>query len=150
METYPFRIEGTDKVVQVNWETMMSADFTGRVTLPDGSKARRARELEPKIEKAAHVPMRTDVVSDALGFTSTCLPDMREHLQRERIRGIEFVPDPQVKGFFQVHCSSEKAKLAYAKSRGMVDRNSINGSGSVIGPSDIEAAKELVSRKVLH
>lgn len=144
---YPFRKEN-GKVVYLTFAEMMDADASGFVTLKDGSSARRARDLEPiQRNHSERVQLRTDCVSDSMGFTSASLSDMKKHLKEQRIRGVEFKPDPQVPGFFQVHCSSEKAKMAYAKSRGMSDHNSRNGSGAIIGAADLAAAKELVLRE---
>lgn len=144
----PFRRDN-GSIVWLSYARMMSdMDACGFVTLPDGEVARRARDLEPKPERKLKpvVACQTTVVSDSLGFVVDSLEDQKAHLKKTGIKGIEFKEDPDVPNFYQVHCSTESAKLKYAKSRGMRDQNSRNGAGS-LGEVDLRNAKELVSRR---
>ena len=100
-------------------------DAENNTLMLDGQRAVRARDLEPKFgNKGECLRQRTDCTSDALGFTKAKLPEFQEHLKQTGCKGIEFRDDPDVPGFVQVQCDSQKAKLDYAKTRGLYDRNS--------------------------
>ena len=144
-QTYPFR-KPCGEVVNVSFQQMMEAEF-GVLTLEDGTQVIRARDLEDlHVPKLEHNRERTDSISDSLGFSKLALNDQLEHLKRTGLRGIEFKEDKSVPGFYQVHCSNQEAKLRYAASRGMYDRNSHNGGSATLTEADFEAARELVSR----
>lgn len=125
---------------------MSEMDAQGFLTL-DGVLYRRARDLESRPVASKPIPERTEIVSNSLGFTDHSLPAMREHLERSGVRGIEFVPDPEVDGFTQVRCSSEKAKRKYMQARGLFDKNSRNGGGATLSEKEFNDAKELLSRR---
>ena len=131
-------------------QAMNEMDSAGFVRLEDGRVARRARDLEEyePIKKHKEVELRTNYVSDTLGFTKKALPEYQEHLRQSGCKGIEFREDPDVPGFMQVVCDSQAAKLAYAKTRGMSDLNSKNGGSATLTEYDLRNAKELAERCV--
>lgn len=141
---YPFRDE-CGNVTWVDFETMMESS-AGYLELDDKTY-RRAHDLEEKPEpRNEKLIERASMLSDSMGFTKKILADRVEHLKKSGIRGIEFKEDPHVPGFYQVQCDSERAKLAYAKTLGMSDRNSRNGSGAMLSADQLEGAKELLLR----
>lgn len=141
-ETYTFSTD-SGELVEVDFETMMGQQ-NGFITLPDGTKAKRVNTPigKPKRELPQSVP----VVSDNLGFCDYQLPQFEEHLKRTGIKGVEFKRDPGFPGFIQVHADSEARKMEYARSRGLDDMNSKNGSGAALSPELLERTIELVSR----
>lgn len=147
---YKFRREDNGKVVLVDFETMMGAE-NGFLRLEDGVMARRVSEGSCRISSSASEKRKSanppKVISDALGFTHHQLTEMREHLARAPVPGIEFHPDPHVPQFYQVHCSSEKAKREYMAKRGFNDRNSRNGGGAEISPELLAGAVDMVMRE---
>lgn len=142
---YPFRRD-SGEVVWVDFETMMES--SGSFLELDGESLRRAYDLEnhTKMDVETIIP-RASMLSDSMGFTKLGLQDRVDHLKQSGIRGVEFKEDRDVPGFFQVQCDSEKSKMAYARSLGMADRNSLNGSGAMLSPEQIQGAKELVLRR---
>lgn len=142
---YPFRRDNGE-VIWVDFETAMQS--SGALLELDGELLRRAYDLEPKQEskKADRVQERPGIVSDSMGFTEKALKDRVEHLKTTGVRGVTFREDPHVKGFYQVVCDSERARNRYAKTLGMTDRNSKNGSSAMLSPELIEGAKELLLR----
>lgn len=143
-ETYEFRREDNGEVVSVDFMTMMEAS-NGMLEVEPGIFAKRINR--PSSRKTAGERGRTEIVSDALGFTEKQFDEMEAHRQRHGFTDIEFRRDPDVPQFFQVCCGSEKAKRRYMKSREFSDRNSRNGGGQPLSPKDLEDAKQLVSRK---
>lgn len=146
----PFRDDdGNVEYVEFN-KAMNDMDGAGFIYLEDGRVARRARDLEeyqPIIKREA-VELRTNYVSDSLGFTAKALPEYQEHLRQSGCKGIEFREDPDVKGFIQVVCDSQEAKIAYAKTRGMTDLNSRNGGSATLTAYDLKNARELAERAI--
>jgi hypothetical protein len=147
-EWIPFRDDdGNIEFIPFN-QAMNEMDGAGFISLKDGRLARRARDLEQyeEIKKRDKVELRTNYISDSLGFTKKSLPEFQEHLRLSGCKGIEFREDPDVKGFMQVVCDSQESKLAYARSRGMDDLNSRNGGSATLTEYDIRNAVDLVSR----
>ena len=147
MEKFPFKTDDGD-IVWVEFDSMMNMEMGGFLVLPDGRLGRRVRteeELRPKPREKA-VEIRTNCISDSLGFTKKALPEYQQHLEQSGCKGIEFREDPDVPGFMQVVCDSQKAKLAYAKTRGFTDNNSSNGGSATLTAYDLENAKELAIR----
>lgn len=142
---YPFRRDNGE-VVWVDFETAMQS--SGSLLELDGELLRRAYDLEPRDQqpKSERVQERPGIVSDSLGFTAKALKERVDHLKATGVRGVTFREDPHVKGFYQVVCDSERARNRYAKTLGMADRNSKNGSGAMLSPDQIERAKELLLR----
>jgi hypothetical protein len=149
-DAIPFR----DDDGKIDWvpfnQAMNDMDGAGFITLDDGRLARRARDLEAydPIKKREKVELRTNYVSDSLGFTAKALPEYREHLRQSGCKGIEFREDPDVKGFIQVVCDSQESKVAYARSRGLEDLNSKNGGSATLTEYDLKNAIELASRSI--
>ena len=129
-------------------QAMEKMDGAGFITLEDGRIVRRARDLETYEEMRRHeaVELRTNYVSDTLGFTKKALPEYQEHLRQSGCKGIEFREDPDVPGFMQVVCDSQASKLAYARTRGMEDLNSKNGGSMTLTEYDLRNARELAER----
>lgn len=148
---YPFRSESSGDVIWVSFETMMTADCMGVVSL-QGNRYRRARDLEsaPKPKpKARGQNAPKGIVSDAAGFLESQLPEMEAARKSSGCRGIEFLPDPSVPGFMQVHATSRSAFHRYLKTRGMIDKTSRNGSGAMVCSHDLVKATELTRRVYL-
>ncbi|MEM6363293.1 MAG: hypothetical protein AAF745_02620 [Planctomycetota bacterium] len=116
--------------------------------LPDGRLARRCNR--PSERRTTKGPRgQTAIVSDSLGFTDNELEKMlaQKEARPDDHVGIEFVQDPTEPRFYQVHCSSEKAKRRYMNFRQFNDHNSRNGSGGIINAQMLDDAKELVERR---
>lgn len=144
---FPFKTDEGD-IVHVAFDTMMNMDSGGFIVLPDGRLARRVRGEECRVKKpkSERVQDRANYVSDSLGFTKKALPEYQKHLAQSGCKGIEFREDPDVPGFMQVVCDSQKTKMKYAQTRGMSDRNSSNGGSRTLTEYELEAAKELAMR----
>lgn len=144
---YPFKTDDGD-IVYVDFSSMMEMESGGFLVLPDGRLGRRVRTEEElaRKERGKPVEIRTNCVSDSLGFTKKMLPEYQAQLERSGCRGIEFREDPDVPGFMQVVCDSQKAKLDYAKTRGMYDNNSKNGGSATLTEYDLKNARELAIR----
>lgn len=124
---------------------MMEAE-NNVLALKSGGTAVRAHDLEKSPDISQRSPERADCISDSLGFNKLAMKDQQKILKESGCRGIEFREDPEVKGFIQVHCSSQEAKLKYAAARGLYDRNSINGGAAVLGEAGMRDAIELANR----
>lgn len=147
-DTFPFKTDDGD-IVHVTFDNMMNMDMAGFLVLPDGRLGRRVRGEECHVKKRAEkIELRTSSVSDSLGFTKKALPEYQKHLEQSGCKGIEFREDPDVPGFIQVVCDSQKSKLAYAASRGMSDKNSRNGGSATLTEYDFKAARELALRSL--
>ncbi len=143
---YTFRRENGE-ILWVDFETMMEA--SGPFLELDGETYRRAYDLEierREKEKEKLIP-RASGLSDAMGFTKKALAERVEHLKRSGVRGIEFKEDPHVPGFYQVQYDTEKARNAYAKTLGLKDQNSRNGSGAMLSEDQLNKARELVLQR---
>lgn len=149
-EWIPFRDDDGNVEFLPFAQAMNEMDSAGFLYLSDGRIARRARDLEEyeRPVKNKEVELRTNYVSDSLGFTKSALPEYEAHLRQSGCKGIEFREDPDVKGFMQVVCDSQAAKLAYAKTRGMSDLNSRNGGSATLTEYDLRNARELAERSV--
>ena len=154
MSVYKFEIEpdqpGAGEVLLVDFETMMNAK-DGFLVLPDGRTAKRVSRPSSMQKTAASSDNHSispkvgpKIVSDALGFTDNQLTEMEHDRVSHGFSGVEFRPDPTEPRFYQVHCSSERAKAEYMKHRGFGDFNSSNGSGAMIDPGQLESAKRMV------
>jgi len=141
---YPFR-DDNGKIHNLSFEQMIEAR-DGFYEKDDGTILRRVRGDSVPVRSAERQREKTEIVSDALGFGQHQLKEMKEHLELNKVRGVEFVQDPSVPEFYQVKCSSERAKARYMKARGYHDLNSKNGSGAMLSEKDFEDAKDLVLR----
>lgn len=139
---YRFRREDTNEIISVDFETMMTQDAAGFVTLDGGVRARRVndfvrpdRTIEPN-----NAPMPPPV-SDAMGFPMSQLTEFEEDRTRNAFHGVEFRPDPTCPAeFVQVHFASHAERDRYMRHRGMVDRN--RTAGGALSKQDLEAAAE--------
>lgn len=150
-DRYVFRREDNDQTIEVDFETMMTMDAMGCITLEDGVVARRCRSLEPSFPKGEPVKeLNKPMVSDALGFCEGQLADFEEHRRRGGFTGIEFKRDPDVPQFFQVHCSGPEEYRRYREERNRLsggmfeDHNSRNGGGQALSERDLRAAEQRV------
>ena len=143
MTTYQFRREDNDEIIEVDFDTMMSA-ADGFLEVEPGVWAKRINRKS--LPKKAVVNANPAIVSDAMGFGIGQLAEMEADRKAHGIRGIEFKPDPDVPQFIQVHCASERAKKRYMEHRMFTDQNNRNGSGNVLSPRLMEDAKELAMR----
>lgn len=146
--SYLYRREDNDEIVEVDFATAME-QRDGFITLPDGVLAKRCVHLEqqncPTVGQLTRDKVQAEIISDGMGFTAHCLPDMQKHLAETGIKGVEFVPDPHPEtNFYRVKCSSWKAWRAYLKSRGLVDRNSRNGGGQSLSSDLLKRTAERV------
>lgn len=131
------------EVIEVSEEVAFEAGSF--LELPDGRLARRFNRPSSKMT-AGKIGERKTIVSDAMGFGQHQLAEMEADRKAHNFTDIEFVPDPEIPQFIQVHCGSEKAKRKYMEHRQFTDRNSSNGAGRILSPQMFEEAKELVAR----
>lgn len=150
---YEFQIEegqdGAGDTVSVDFETMMLAK-DGYLTLPDGRTAKRVNRPSSRSATKAVAGVAPPIVSDAMGFTDNQLAEMEHDRVANGFNGIEFRQDPMEPRFYQVHCSSERAKAEYMRHRGFTDQNSQNGSAAAISPSQIDDARRMVLERFGH
>lgn len=138
---YRFRREDTGEVVEVDFETHMSQDKAGYITLADGVRARRVNDFVTQRQKLEPQNANmTPPVSDNLGFPTVQLAEFEEHLDSSGCRGVEFKPDPQCPEYCQVHFASHAARDRYLLARGMVDKN--RTAGTALSPKDLADAEE--------
>jgi len=152
---YQFEIEpgqsGAGEIVSVDFETMMNAK-DGFLVLSDGRSAKRvnrpsSRQRTTKENSQEVSSSGPKIVSDAMGFTDNQLSEMENDRVSHGFNGIEFRQDPNEPRFYQVHCSSERAKSEYMKHRGFTDQNSKNGSGVMLDAEQLDAAKKMVQER---
>jgi len=144
---YTFQREDDEKLIQVDYETMMTQQ-AGFIELPDGVSARRVHELA--VRKKAENEVKTGTVvhaSDALGFPIEQIGDFEKDRVKHGFNGVEFRPDPSEPTFVRPHFTSKGQWEKYVKHRGMIDKNSVNGSGAVMSPEIFEKSKEIVLRQ---
>lgn len=143
---YKFVKEGTDEVVEVDFELMMTKDVAGFITLEDGTRARQIDRFETKrasvdTSNANGKPQP----SDNLGCFDYDLPMFEEDRIRHGHIGIEFKPDPTFPQFYQVHFASHAARDAYLAHRCKVDQNKT--VASPLSERDIADAEEYVKNR---
>lgn len=152
MSGYLFRRSDNGEIFEVDFETAMSAVGGAVITTADGVIARRVHRRDPVAPESSQ-PLRQvglmqkPIVSDAMGFPQHQFAEMQAHKEHCRVAGVEFVRDPLVPEFYQVHCTSEKAKQDYLKARHMKDYSQVNGSKAMLSPSLLEGAREMVRRR---
>ena len=88
------------------------------------------------------------IVSSNLGVMDLQVDDFREDAKRHGFTSVEFVKseDFAETGFYDVHCSSPEQYREYVKHRGLVDKNSSNGSAPVLSEEELNRAAEAVQR----
>jgi len=151
VKEYAFRRTDNDRIVWVDWATMIQQSAAGFIRLPDGIEARRCLHLEKHERRRSTAPetaIPAPAISDSLGFPEQCLADRQAQLQQLGCTGIEFKRDPRVPEFFQVHGASRAALDRYTKKRGMVNRTGSLGGGVILSQDDLDRAAELVNRTV--
>jgi hypothetical protein len=148
---YIFRREDNDALIEVPFDKMIEQDSLGCIKLDCGATARRCRYLEeppaPPKEGATQLTPRP-LVSDALGCCSIEVEVFREDARRNGHIGVEWKPDPLVKGFYQCHFSGPEARERYLRHRQMSDRSKKLGSGATLSEEDLRKAAELVERNL--
>jgi len=85
-------------------------------------------------------------VSDTLGFGGHQLADMEADRKANGFRGVEFTPDPQVPGFYQVKCDNRRVYERYVKHRGFV--NATGTGGVMLSQDDLDRAAALAGREL--
>ena len=138
MAEYKFADVETGEVIGVGFAEMMGAKdgFLFR----DGRTYRRVREKSTRT-KCPSDRRPPKIVSDALGFGAHQLEEFEADRKVNKLRGVEFHPDPTEPGFIQAHFDSEDAKARYMRHRGAFDKNSKNGSGAMLSESHLEWAR---------
>lgn len=139
---YPFR-DDDGNIHNLDFEQMMESK-DGFYEMEDGTVLRRVHGNT--VRHSSSPKERTEIVSDALGFSHLQLNEMRAHLKQSGCRGVEFIKDKTESTFMQVKCDSPRVLQKYMESRGFHDHNSKNGSGAMLSETDIANAKELVLR----
>tara|TARA_Y100000389_G_scaffold92595_1_gene89339 strand:- start:4424 stop:4858 length:435 start_codon:yes stop_codon:yes gene_type:complete len=139
---YPFR-DDDGNIHNLSFEQMMDSK-DGFYEMEDGTILRRVHGNT--VRHSSSTKERTEIVSDALGFSHLQLNEMRTHLKQSGIKGVEFVKDKTESTFMQVKCDSPRVFQKYMESRGFNDHNSKNGSGAMLSETDIANARELVLR----
>jgi len=142
--TYHYRREDDGELIEVDFETAINQQ-DGFITLPDGVLARRVRVMEDGVygqEKCATkiLPVKAEIVSDALGVTEHQVQEFREDAARNGMR-VDFTPDPLQPHFFQARFNTWEEKSRYMRHRKIADRNSRNGGGQVLSPEMLARAK---------
>ena len=141
--TYIYRREDTGEAIVVDWSTMMGQK-DGYIALDDGVLAKRCVYLEHHAidppASAPAVPIKAEIVSDALGVTGHQVAEFREDAARNGMR-VDFTPDPLQPHFFQARFNTWEEKSRYTRHRQMSDRNSRNGGGQSLSPELLARAK---------
>jgi hypothetical protein len=139
--------DGTD--LYVGFETMMEMDATGKITTTvDGQEvtATRVRQSSKAMPvERPTVPPKT--VSYNLGITGHQLQEELARNEIHNIRGVEFIPDPEVPQFCNAHFDSPESMRAYTKHLGLVDKNSRNGGHNGMSQAEFDEAEEMVLRR---
>lgn len=145
MKRYKFRREDNQEIIEVPWSVMIEQQG-GFITLEDGTLAKRCAQAPgkrpPKREQLLAGGRK--IVSDALGFGQHQLAEFEEDRKKNGFSGVEFVRDPSVPEFLQVHCSSRAEFNRYVKHRGMVNKGSLGGVR--ISVEEMERAEEMIRR----
>ena len=144
---YPFRREDNGEIVEVDFETHMSQDRAGFITLKDGVKARRVNQFMPTITtiEKGNANIKPPP-SDALGFTVHQIAEFEEDRVRNGFHGVEFKQDPLCPEFVQVHFASHKARDEYIQHRGMEDKTRTKGAS--LTPGMLEEAVNMAKSHI--
>lgn len=140
MSNYIYRREDNGETVEVGFAEMMEQK-DGSITLPDGVLARRCIYLENHEQSASgkQLPLKAEIVSDALGVTGHQVAEFREDAAKGGF-AVEFTTDPHEPTFYQARFNSWEEKARYMKHRGQRDRNSRNGGGQPLSPDMLRRA----------
>jgi hypothetical protein len=138
-DTYQFRREDNDEIVNVDYETMLSQDIMGFLRLDDGVMAKRVHTSH-RVKLRGHdrdnAQYRTHV-SDSLGVGLHQVKEMEDDAKLHGFHGVEWKEDPTAGGFYQAHFDSPSEWGRYVKHRGLQDHNGIT-SANALGPGDFE------------
>ncbi len=146
MTYYQFRREDNGQIVEVSFQKMM-AQVGGYITLECGVTAKRVYDEEVRHEQESKSAMSGPapaIISDAMGFTASQLPDFEADRVKNGFDGVSFHPDPLEPTFYQAKFSSWKEWERYVRHRGMVDNNGKNGGGAILTADQFERAKQRV------
>ena len=144
MTKYRFRDTETGDEKEFDFETMMSADVAGYVTVR-GREYRRIRDASSRTTGPVEAGTKP-IVSDALGFSERHLQHFESDRKAHGFAGVEFLRDPTEPTFIQVKCDSPQTWSRYVRHRGMADMNSSNGSAAMLSPDQMRRAEELAER----
>ena len=143
-DKYIYRREDNGTLIEVEFSVMLTQE-DGYIRLSDGVLARRCvsleRDGEPLEHKGGASAVAPRIVSDALGCAAHQVEELREHARREGHR-VSFQVDPTCEHYYQAHFNTYDEKWRYAKSRGLSDQNSTNGSKVTLSPEQLERAKQ--------
>ena len=146
--TYRFIREDNGEVVEVDWETMMSKNPAGYITLEDGITAKEDRtgwKRRTVFSEAEVSSNERQCVSDALGFAAHQLEEFEADRKINGFSGIEFVRDEHTPEFIQVKGKAGPEWERYIRHRGLCDKNR-HDSGVVLAPGELEKAIEIAKR----
>ena len=142
---YIYRREDSGETIEVDFETAMS-QRDGYIQLPDGVLAKRCVYLEEAdaeiIRKAPDgptIPLKAEIVSDALGVTCNQVDEMRADAAKNGY-SVEFTQDPHEPTFYQLRAPSWAERDRYARHRGYNDKNGLLGSGAALSAAQLEQA----------
>lgn len=144
---YPFRREDDGSMVLVDFETNMSQDAGGYITLPDGVRAKRCLLKSSTKGTPDKLAVEAPVYSDSLACSPEDVDMLRAHARMNGFTGIEFLPDPACpEDSYVCRASSRGEMLRYAKLFEMSDRGERLGSGATLSPDQLAAAENYAKR----
>lgn len=132
------------EVITLDFQDFMAKDSCGMIELDDGRLARRIGVRSSR-RSTSNPSGNAKIVSDSLGFTESQLKEFEDDRVKHGFSGVEFVRDPAVPQFYQVHVGSVKEWRKYMKHRGYADHNSRNGSHHAISEEEFEKLKKRFS-----
>lgn len=145
--TYRFKREDTGEILEVDFDTAMSA-IGNAIKLPDGVYAIRVHDAKPDtVSVGPTLAVDAPMVSDTLGFGQHCLAEMEADRRAGKFDDVQFRRDPKVPEFYQVHCDNRAAFLRYMKHRGYYEKNSLNGSGAMLSQEHLDAMSASMREK---
>jgi len=118
---YVYIREDNGEAIAVDFDTMMTQDSAGFITLPDGVAAKRLHQRvftsNPDGKDAAWVRAQFHHVSDSMGVSEHQLEEVRNLSKEAGFSGVEFKQDPSEASFYQAHFTSETEMDRYVKWR---------------------------------
>lgn len=148
---YEFQREDNGETVEVDFETNMSQDAAGYVTLADGARARRCnREFAGRTEYAPQRAVPLPVINDMeLSVGEHEVEAARLEARQLGFTGIEFRPNPDDPEDFVCVASSRKEMLDYARRLGYREMSK-RSVGATDDPALIERGKAAILRRFEH
>ena len=144
---YKFRRLDDDRIIEVDFAYMMENQINGLLAITENGETVYARRVSdgPQPKKTQKIKEHLGpIVSDSLGFPTRQLADFERDRIVHGFHDIEFKPDPISPGVCQAHIGSQSSLKRYLKHRGMMDRNSRNGSAAGITERDLELGKKRI------